>query len=77
MSTVELKASLHQLIDGIQNSNLLESLHDILSERKNSKDGHLWNSLTDSQKKEVLDAYLESEDPDNLTSHSEVLRKFK
>ena len=77
MSTVELKASLHQLIDGIQNSNLLESLHDILSERKNSKDGHLWNSLTDSQKKEVLDAYQESEDPDNLTSHSEVLRKFK
>ena len=77
MSTVELKASLHQLIDGIQNSNFLESLHDILSERKNSKDGHLWNSLTDSQKQEVLDAYQESENPDNLTPNSEVLRKFK
>ncbi|MEO9485469.1 MAG: hypothetical protein ABJG47_18560 [Ekhidna sp.] len=77
MSTVELKASLHQLIDGIQNSNLLESLHDILSERRNSKDGHLWNSLTDSQKQEVLDAYQESEDSNNLTPHAEVLRKFK
>ncbi|MEO9869503.1 hypothetical protein [Ekhidna sp.] len=77
MRAVELKANLHQLIDGIQNSNLLESLHDILSERKNSKEGHLWNSLTDSQKQEVLEAYKESEDPNNLTPHSEVLRKFK
>lgn len=77
MNTVELKANLHRLIDGIQNSNFLESLHDILSERRNSKDGHLWNSLTDSQKQEVLDAYQESENPDNLTPHSEVLRKFK
>lgn len=77
MSTVEIKASLHQLIDGIQNSNLLESIHDILSERKNAKEGHLWNSLNDSQKQEVLDAYKESEDPKNLTPHSEVLRKFK
>jgi hypothetical protein len=76
MSTTELKASLHQLIDGIQNSNLLESLHDFLSERKNAKDGHLWNTLSDSQRQEVLDAYQESEDPNNLTSHSEVLRKF-
>ncbi|MEO9477840.1 MAG: hypothetical protein ABJG41_20020 [Cyclobacteriaceae bacterium] len=77
MRTVELKANLHQLIDGIQNSNLLESLHDILSERKNSREGHLWNSLTDSQKQEVLEAYQESEDPKNLTPHTEVLRKFK
>lgn len=77
MSTVKLKASLHQLIDGIQNSKLLESLHDFLSERTNAKDGHLWNSLTDSQRQEVLDAYQESEDPNNLTPHSEVLRKFK
>jgi hypothetical protein len=77
VSTVELKASLHQLIDGIQNSSLLESIHDILSERKNSQEGHLWNSLTDVQKKEVMDASQDSEDQNNLTAHTEVLRKFK
>ncbi len=77
MGTLELKANLHELIDGIQNSNLLESLHDILSERKNAKEGHLWNSLTDTQKQEVLDAYEESNDPKKLTPHAEVLRKFK
>ncbi len=77
MSTVELKASLHQLIDGIQNSNLLESLHEILSEQGNAKEGQLWSSLTESQKQEVLEAYEESEDPDNLIPHSEVLNRYK
>lgn len=77
MSTVELKASLHQLIDEIQNSNLLESLHDILAQQKNSKQGELWHALTESERKEVLDAYEESEEPDNLIPHSEVLRSFK
>jgi hypothetical protein len=76
MSTVELKANLHLLIDGIQNSKLLESLHDILTERKNSKEGQLWNALTESQRKEVLESFQESEDPNNLTPHSEILREF-
>ncbi|MEQ6168847.1 MULTISPECIES: hypothetical protein [unclassified Ekhidna] len=77
MSTVELKSNLHQLIDDIQNTKLLESLHDLLSERKNAKAGTLWNSLTESQRKEVLDACEESESPENLTVHSEILRKYK
>ena len=77
MSTVELKSSLHQLIDSIQNATLLESLHDILSQRKNSKAGALWNSLSDQQRNEVLEAFNESENSENLTPHSEVLKKFK
>ncbi|WP_144017285.1 hypothetical protein [Ekhidna lutea] len=54
MSTVELKSNLHQLIDDIQNTKLLESLHDLLSESKNAKAGTLWNSLTESQRNEVM-----------------------
>lgn len=77
MSTVELKSNLHKLIDDIQNTKLLKSLHDILVERKNAEAGTLWNSLTESQKKEVMEAYEESENPNNLTPHSEMLRKFK
>jgi len=77
MSTVELKSNLHQLIDGIQNTKLLESVYDLLSERKNAKAGTLWNSLTDSQRKEVMDAFEESNNPENLTAHSEILRKYK
>ncbi|XOV93187.1 MAG: hypothetical protein ACFHWX_00465 [Bacteroidota bacterium] len=77
MSTVELKSNLHQLIDGIQNTKLLESLHDLLSERKNAKAGTLWNSLSKDQKKEVMEAFEESEHPENLTPHSEILSKYK
>ena len=77
MSTVELKSSLHQLIDGIENAKFLESIHDILSEKKNAKQGSLWSSLTAEQKSEVLEAYEESESLGNLIPHSEVLRSLK
>ncbi|MEO9804221.1 MAG: hypothetical protein ABJF04_13275 [Reichenbachiella sp.] len=63
MGTIELKSNLHQLIDGIQNTELLESFHDILSARKAAKAGNLWSGLTDEQKSEVLEAYHVSEDP--------------
>lgn len=77
MGTVELKANLHHLIDGIQNTKLLESIYEILSERKNSRAGFLWNSLTESQRQEVLEAFEESEEMNNLTPHSDVLGKYK
>jgi len=77
MQKIELKASLHELIDGIQNSDLLETLHDILHERISSKEGNLWNSLSSQEKQEVLEAYEDSENEDNLIPHAQVLRKFK
>ena len=77
MGTIELKSNLHQLIDGIQNAELLESLHDILSSRKGAKAGSLWSGLTDEQKSEVLEAYDESENPEHLIPHSQVVRDIK
>ncbi|HNP17661.1 MAG TPA: hypothetical protein PKL31_04425 [Fulvivirga sp.] len=77
MGTVELKSNLHELIDGIQNPKLLKSLYEILTSRKNSQNGGIWKSLTSEQQKEVLDAYEESENPDNLISHEQVLKELK
>ena len=77
MGTVELKSNLHQLIDGIQNTKLLESLYDMLSERKNAKSGSLWYDLSPEQKNEVLDAFEESENSENLIPHSEILKVIK
>ena len=77
METVELKSNLHQLIDGIQNPTLLESLYEILSSIMDTKEGALWGELTDDQKQEVLDEYKESEDSENLIPHSQVLRDIK
>ncbi len=77
MGTVELKSNLHQLIDGIQNPKLLESLNEILEARKRSSRGGLWNSLTAEQQKEVLASFDESENPENLIPHSQILRENK
>ena len=77
MGTVELKSNLHQLIDGIQNPKLLESLNEILEARKKSAHGGLWSSLTSEQQKEVLTSFDESENPENLIPHSQILRENK
>ena len=77
MGTVELKTNLHQLIDGIQNPTLLESLYEILDARKKSSRGGLWSSLTTKQQKEVLSAFDESENTENLIPHSQMLRESK
>lgn len=77
MGATEIRSSLHELIDGIQNTDLLESLHEILMTRKNLANQSIWSELSDEQKKEVLDAYKESENLDNLIPHSQVLRELK
>jgi hypothetical protein len=77
MGTVELKSNLHELIDKIDNPNLLQSLYDILSVCSNSQPGAMWKSLSDDQKDEVLKAYEESNDPENLIPHSEMKKSNK
>ena len=76
MGTVELKTNLHSLIDGIENPQLLESLYEMLSNRLSRKSG-MWAKLSEEERKEVLEAYQESEDSDNLIPHSEILKNFK
>ena len=77
MSSVELKSNLHKLIDDIQNTELLKALYSILKESDIANEGSLWQSLSQSQKSEVLEAYKESENLKNLTPNSEVFKKFK
>ena len=77
MSTIELRDNLHELINTIENPRLLESLYELLTQSQNSKNANLWSSLSEDQKQEVLDAYEESENHENLTEHTAILRKFK
>jgi len=37
----------------------------------------IWDTLTDSQKKEILSSYEESENDNNLIDHEEVMKKCK
>ncbi len=67
MKTVELRSNLHQLIDTIQDDSLLESLFEFLNENQNTQPGKLWNDLSQAQRQEILDAYEESENEENLS----------
>ena len=62
MGTIELKSNLHKIIDSIEDEQLLRAISRFLEKRKSAEDGLLWKELTDEQKKEVLQAYEESED---------------
>ena len=77
MGPIKLKSNIHKMIDGIQNEQLLQTLYDFLKIRAVSQPGNLWNSLTEEQKQELLLAYDESEDVNNLINRDEIFKKYK
>ena len=77
MSTIELKSSLHKIVDKIDNEQLLQTIYDFLKLSENSQEGQIWKTLTEEQKKEVYLSYQESEDDKNLVSWDEVNKKVK
>ena len=77
MGAVELKLSLHQIVDRIKDERLLQAIYSFLKERENSKDGLVWESLTEDQKREVLLTFEESEDDSNLIDDKDVWESLK
>ena len=75
MSTVELKSSLHQLIDAINDSKTLKVVYSLLSKQAKQKtDG--WDSLTKQQQKEIEEAIHSLEKGDGIP-HEKVMAKYK
>ena len=77
MNTIELKKNFHLLIDSIDNENLLISFYDLIKKRSLTKEGQLWSRLTKPEQEELLLALEESENPENLISHEEMVTKHK
>ena len=77
MGTTELKSNLHKMVDRIDDERFLRAIYSFLSQRENSEEGKIWNSLTEEQKKEVLKAYEESEDEANLIKDEDVWKTLK
>lgn len=77
MGAVELKLSLHQIVDRIKDERLVQAIYSFLKERENSNDGLMWESLTEDQKKEVLLTFEESEDDSNLIDDKDVWESLK
>jgi len=72
MGTIELKSDLHKILDKIDNEQLLRAIYDFLKQREDAKEGQIWSTLTEEQKKEVYLSYDESNDDDNLIDWDEV-----
>ncbi|MEQ9592223.1 MAG: hypothetical protein RLN86_06465 [Cyclobacteriaceae bacterium] len=75
-STTQLKSSLHQIVDRLENEHLLSTIYSFLKQREESKGGQLWNSLSKDQKAQVLNAFDESEDDNNLVDDSDVWKSI-
>lgn len=74
MGTIELKSNIHKIVDEIQSEQLLQAIYDFLKTREKNKSSRLWDTLTEEQKREVLLAYDESEDENNLLDRDQVFK---
>jgi hypothetical protein len=77
MNTIALKKNFHLLIDNIENENLLISFYELMKKRSSSKEGEIWNKLTQKEQDELLLSLDESENSDNLINHDEMIKKHK
>jgi len=75
MGTIELKTNIHKIVDDIQNEDLLNTIYQFLQSRASEKSGGLWESLSESQKAEILLAYEESLDEKNLLDVDSLFSK--
>lgn len=75
MGTIELKSNLHKIVDKIDNEQMLHAVYDFLKQRIDCKEGQIWKSLAEEQKKEVYLSYEESENDDNLMNWEDIKKK--
>lgn len=75
MTTIEIKKNFHSLIDSIDNENILLFFYDLMKRKSTSKEGQIWNRLSNDQKQELLLSAQESENLDNLISHEDLKNK--
>ena len=75
--TANLKSSLHQLIEDIENEQLLTTLRDFLLLQKTTPEGKLWRELPNETKADIFLSLEESKDPANLVSRKEFLNPKK
>ena len=77
MSTTALKSNIHKIVEGIESEQLLQAIYDFLKVRETSSSGGVWDSLSEEQRQEVLLAYDESEDENNLVDREMVFKRGK
>lgn len=76
MGKSELKSDLHKILDRIENEQLLRTIYDFLKQRETAREGQIWNTLSEEQKKEVYLSYEESQDDKNLIDWDAVKKRY-
>ena len=69
---MKIKDDFHHLIDSIEDEQLLQHYYQLIQKVNHDQNGQLWNNLSETEKQELLVAYDESFDNNNLLSHDEV-----
>jgi hypothetical protein len=74
---MNIKDNFHHLIDEIDDEQLLEEYYKLVQRLQDNQSGKLWNSLNENQQGELLLAYDESFDKNNLISHEHVKKQHE
>jgi hypothetical protein len=74
---MKIKDDFHHLIDSIEDEQLLKSYYQLIKKINHDQNGQLWNNLTEDEKKELLMAYEESFENNNLLSHEQVKQQHE
>jgi hypothetical protein len=74
MTITEIKNNFHNLIDDVDNEELLSYFYNAFYYSSQNK---ILSDLSESEKREILKAYQESEDESELIEHDKVKEKYK
>lgn len=74
MSEVELKLSLHQMIDGVTDTRVLEAVYTLLSKATANSEDDWYNSLTDEAKASI-DRGLDDANNKRFVPYSDIKAK--
>jgi hypothetical protein len=74
---MKIKDDFHHLIDSIEDEQVLQHYYQLIQKINDDQNGHLWNTLSEDQKEELLLAYDESFDSSNLISHEQVKQQHE
>ncbi len=77
MTTQAIKREFHELIDKIDNQLLLEQFYKALSYSHSNSKFELWDSLNETQRQEIIDAFEESNNDNNLINFEDIKAKHK
>ncbi len=75
MDVIELRSDLHNMIDKITDSNILNAVKTLLSERIATKTDW-WDIISDEERAEIKEGLAEA-DRGEVITHEEVMAKYK